>query len=109
MAVTPITALLGKLPGSRKSSGASNTPGRLIPRKVRFDWSDTPVDWIPGHPFASHFINEINLLLPAGEFWFCRLYNQALPLVTDEKLKHDVQMFVRQEAMHARAHGGAVA
>jgi predicted metal-dependent hydrolase len=107
MAVTPITALLGKV--MPKSRPASNTEGRLIPRKVQFDWSQTPVDWIPGQPFASHFINEINLLLPAGEFWFCRLYNQALPMVTDEKLRDDVQMFIRQEAMHARAHGGAVA
>lgn len=87
---------------------ASNTAGRLVPRKVAFDWSQTPLEWIPGQPFASHFINEINLLLPAGEFWFCRVYNKALPLVKDEKLRDDVQMFVRQEAMHARAHGSAL-
>lgn len=87
---------------------ASNTKGQLPQRKVSFDWSDTPVDWIPGQPFASHFINEINLLLPAGEFWFCKLYNQALPHISDDKLKADVDQFIRQEAMHARAHGGAV-
>jgi predicted metal-dependent hydrolase len=87
---------------------ASNTLGKLIPRKVQFDWSQTPLEWIPGQPFASHFINEINLLLPAGEFWFCKLYNKALPFITDEKLREDVQMFIRQEAMHARAHGAAV-
>ncbi|MGJ8668399.1 MAG: metal-dependent hydrolase [Oceanococcus sp.] len=87
---------------------ASNTQGELIHRKVKFDWTDTPVDWIPDHPFASHFINEINLLLPAGEFWFCKVYNQAMPLIRDEKLRKDVQMFVRQEAMHARAHGAAI-
>ena len=87
---------------------ASRTPSPLVHRKVEFDWSKTPLEWIPGSPFASHFINEINLLLPAGEFWFCKLYNQALPHITDEKLKADVQMFVRQEAMHARAHGAAI-
>lgn len=92
----------------RHERSASRTEGSLVPRKVAFDWSDTPLEWIPGQPFASHFINEINLLLPAGEFWFCRLYNQALPHVTDAKLREDVQMFIRQEAMHARAHGGAV-
>lgn len=88
---------------------ASTTEHALQPRKVSFDWSQTPLEWIPGQPFASHFINEINMILPAGEFWFCRLYNQALPLVTDAKLREDVQAFIRQEAMHARAHGGAVA
>ncbi len=85
----------------------STTPHALTPRKVEFDWSQTPLEWIPGQPFASHFINEVNLILPAGEFWFCRLYNQALPLVTDPKLRQDVQDFIRQEAMHARAHGSA--
>jgi predicted metal-dependent hydrolase len=92
----------------RPHQQASRTDGSLVPRKVQFDWSRTPLEWIPNQPFASHFINEINLLLPAGEFWFCRLYNKALPYITDAKLVEDVQMFVRQEAMHARAHAAAV-
>lgn len=94
---------------SKKSKTVSNTEGRLVSRRVSFDWAQTPLEWIPGQPYASHFINNINMLLPAGEFWFCRIYNQALPLVTDAKLREDVQGFVRQEAMHARAHGAAVA
>ncbi|MGU3310719.1 metal-dependent hydrolase [Acinetobacter sp. yr461] len=80
---------------------------KILPRKVKFDWKDTPVDWIPNQPFASYFINEINNILPAGEFWFCRLYNKVLPQITDEKLKQDVQAFIRQEAMHANAHTSA--
>lgn len=92
-----------------QKSTASTTEGDIKPRKVRFDWSKTPRDWIPGQPFASAFINQINMILPAGEFWFCRLYNQALPHVTDPKLRADVQAFMRQEAMHARAHSSACA
>ncbi|WP_436898328.1 metal-dependent hydrolase [Acinetobacter gyllenbergii] len=80
---------------------------KILPRKVKFDWENTPVDWIPNQPFASYFINEINNILPAGEFWFCRLYNKVLPKITDEKLKQDVQAFIRQEAMHAVAHTSA--
>ncbi|EPX1065383.1 metal-dependent hydrolase [Acinetobacter baumannii] len=80
---------------------------KILTRKVKFDWKDTPVDWIPNQPFASYFINEINNILPAGEFWFCRLYNKVLPRITDEKLKQDVQAFIRQEAMHANAHTSA--
>lgn len=86
---------------------ASNTDVPLKQRNVKFDWSETPIDWIPNEPYASYFINEINLILPAGEFWFCRLYNKALPLVTDEKLKEDVRGFIKQEAMHARGHSSA--
>ena len=79
----------------------------IKPRKVKFEWQDTPVDWIPGQPFTSYFINEINNILPAGEFWFCRLYNKVLPQITDEKLAEDVRAFIRQEAMHAQAHNSA--
>ncbi len=91
----------------RHQPPGSSSPHSLIPRRVEFDWAQTPLEWIPGQAFTSHFVNEINLILPQGEFWFCRLYNQALPLITDAKLRQDVKDFIRQEAMHARAHDGA--
>ena len=80
---------------------------KILPRKVKFDWENTSIDWIPNQPFTSYFINEINNILPAGEFWFCRLYNKVLPQITDPKLKEDIQAFIRQEAMHAVAHTSA--
>ncbi|WP_410210924.1 metal-dependent hydrolase [Aquirhabdus sp.] len=79
----------------------------LKARRVEFDLSNSPLHWIPNDPFASHAINGINLLLPAGEFWFCRVFNKALPYVTDPILRSDVQGFIRQEAIHARAHASA--
>lgn len=82
----------------------TTTPHQLKARKVVFDLSDSPLHWIPGDVASSHIINGIHLLLPAGELWFCRVFNQALPLVTDEKLKEEVKGFVRQEAAHAKAH-----
>ena len=63
---------------------------QIKPRKVKFDWQETPVDWIPNEPFASYFVNEINMILPAGEFWFCRLYNKVLNQIDDPKLKQDM-------------------
>ena len=91
----------------RNSRIGSSISYSIKPRKVKFEWQETPVDWIPDHPFTSYFINEINNILPAGEFWFCRLYNRVLPKVTDEKLAEDVRAFIRQEAMHAQAHVSA--
>ncbi|NHB56666.1 metal-dependent hydrolase [Acinetobacter shaoyimingii] len=91
----------------KNSKLGSSIKYHIKPRKVKFEWADTPVDWIPQQPFASYFINEINMILPAGEFWFCRLYNKVLPKITDEKLKEDVKAFIRQEAMHAQAHTSA--
>ncbi|MDM4771852.1 metal-dependent hydrolase [Solimonas sp. SE-A11] len=81
----------------------------LKARRARFDFSDTPLHWIPGDAFSTHLVNGIHLLLPAGELWFCRVYNQALPLIRDERLREDVEGFIRQEAWHARAHIGAQA
>lgn len=77
-------------------------------RHVRFDWKNTPIQWIPGDPSSTHIINILNLLFPAGELWFCRVYNKALPLITDTKLRADAEGFLRQEAVHSRSHGGVL-
>ena len=91
----------------KKNKIRSSIAYTIKPRKVKFEWQDSPIDWIPNQPFASYFINEINMILPAGEFWFCRLYNKVLPQISDEKLKQDVQAFIRQEAMHVKVHNSA--
>src|SRR2546426_1049868 len=85
----------------------STSPTHLAPLKVQFDWADVPLHWIPEQAFASHFLNQLHMMLPIGEFWFCKLFNQALPLIRDERLADDVKAFIRQEALHARAHQGA--
>ncbi|MDP2228880.1 MAG: metal-dependent hydrolase [Moraxellaceae bacterium] len=81
---------------------------KLLPRRVRFDLTQSPLHWIPHDPEASYIINSIHLLLPAGEFWFCRVYNKVLPQIKDERLRSDVQGFIRQEAIHARSHETAL-
>lgn len=86
------------------STQTAMTTPPLQARRVQFDLSTSPLHWLPNDPFASHLINGIHMILPAGEFWFCRVFNQALPLITDEPLKAEVQGFIRQEAIHARVH-----
>ncbi|AYC32204.1 metal-dependent hydrolase [Pseudomonas cavernae] len=81
---------------------------RLEQRKVRFDFANTPLHWVPNEPEVSHIMNTLHIFLPAGEFWFCKVYNKALPLVTDERLRDDVRGFIKQEAQHARAHDSAL-
>ncbi|WP_328860344.1 metal-dependent hydrolase [Streptomyces sp. NBC_00306] len=76
----------------------------LKARKVSFDWQETPLHWVPGDPFATHTINVLHLLLPAGERWFVHVYQQVLPYITDEQLRADVIGFIGQEAMHSQAH-----
>ncbi|MFT3928436.1 MAG: metal-dependent hydrolase [Myxococcales bacterium] len=76
----------------------------LAARPVRFDWQRTPLHWLPGNPFVTHFINVLHLLLPEGELWFCRVYNKALPAITDGQVAQDVRGFIQQEAIHGKAH-----
>ncbi|MGB5886469.1 MAG: metal-dependent hydrolase [Acinetobacter venetianus] len=86
------------------SKAASKADWEMIPRKVDFKWDVSPLQWIPQDPFASHGINHFSFTLVRGEFFFCRMLNQALPYITDEKLKQDAKIFIRQEAIHSQAH-----
>ena len=80
------------------------TAHQILGRKVKFDFNDIPKHWIPNDPISTHILNTAHMILPAGEFWFCRVFNKALPYVTDEKLKADVKGFIQQEAIHGRTH-----
>jgi predicted metal-dependent hydrolase len=79
-------------------------PVQIQARKVHFDLSDIPLEWIPGHPVASSMINLFNVVLPAAEYWFVDALNEALPMVRDPKLADDIRGFSGQEATHAAAH-----
>jgi uncharacterized protein len=73
-------------------------------RKARFDWSNTPLHWLPDDPFSTHTLNVMHLLLPAGERWFIQVITEAEPLVDDAELKAAIKPFVQQESWHAWAH-----
>lgn len=80
----------------------------IIPRNVKFDWEQSPLHWIRDDAFSSHAINEFSYLLTSGEKFFCRVFREALPLVTDDKLRADVVAFIKQEAIHSRAHHDSI-
>lgn len=80
----------------------------LHARDVRFDWSNLPMHWVPGDPFTTHVINVLHLLLPEGEDFFVRIFQQAVPSIRDDKLREDVLGFIGQEAVHARSHQGVL-
>ncbi|WP_306324002.1 MULTISPECIES: metal-dependent hydrolase [unclassified Streptomyces] len=86
-------------PGTKKGEHYTITP-----RRVSFDWETTPLHWIPDEPTATHVINVLHLLLPAGERWFVRVFKEGLPLVEDPELLQDVKGFMGQEATHSVQH-----
>lgn len=93
---------------STDTDGTAPSVRRIVPRRVRFDFADTPLHWLPGDPQTTHTINVLHLLLPAGEKWFVDVYRQALPLITDPQLRDDVKGFMGQEAVHSRAHAAVL-
>jgi predicted metal-dependent hydrolase len=86
------------------ASSPDPTDSHIRARRTNFTLADLPLHWIPDDPQTTHTINVLHLFLPPGERWFCDVYREALPLVTDEKLRQDIKGFMGQEAVHARAH-----
>ncbi|MFF2997470.1 metal-dependent hydrolase [Streptomyces sp. NPDC057950] len=76
----------------------------ITPRRLSFDWERTPLHWIPDEPTATHVINVLHLLLPAGERWFVKVLKEGLPLIGDPELLRDVKGFMGQEATHSVQH-----
>ena len=79
-------------------------PSRIKARRTRFDLTDTPDEWIAGDLQASHLVDSLHVALPPGERWFCDVFRDALPHITDDRLREDVRGFIGQEATHAKAH-----
>ncbi|WP_327139861.1 metal-dependent hydrolase [Nocardia sp. NBC_01327] len=80
----------------------------LRPREVHFDFTASPLHWIPGEPIASHAISGLNLILPIGERGFVEMFRRALPYVADDELREQMIGFMGQEAVHAESHNQAV-
>lgn len=81
---------------------------RLHARRVTFDWSATPLYWVPGHPFAAHLWNYFHVVIPPAERRFIRFGKDAMRYVKDERLREALKGFMAQEASHAAAHAGAL-
>jgi len=74
-------------------------------RNVEFDWSDVPLHYVPDEPFATQFWNVMHLVIPIGEQMMAGCLADALPYITDERLKEEAVGFIGQEQMHATSHG----
>ena len=60
--------------------------------------------WFADNVWATHVVNGINLLFPAGERFFVRSVNHYLPRITDPTLRSQIRGFFGQEGSHAREH-----
>jgi hypothetical protein len=67
---------------------------------------DAPVPrrWFGGNAVATHLVNGINLLFPAGERFFVRSVKHYLDEITDPVLRAQIKGFFGQEGRHAKEH-----
>ena len=77
----------------------------LIVRKIPFTFLDhcEPI-WNKQQPEWSHMINGASLTMPYLEPFLIRNVREAMPQISDERLKIDARGFVGQEAQHYQNH-----
>ncbi len=77
----------------------------ITARKPQFEFnSDVPRHWIADSPFRTHLCNSFTLLFPTGEKFFIRSLQKFVPTLSEDKLKQEAKLFIRQEAQHALEH-----
>lgn len=77
----------------------------IVTRRIPFEFpDDISPHWIPGQPELSHMMSGASLTMPYLEPFLIRTMREALPLLTDARLRVDAQSFMSQEGQHFRAH-----
>ncbi|MCK6521928.1 metal-dependent hydrolase [Myxococcota bacterium] len=79
-------------------------PPLPVVRAPRFDLSTLPRWYNGGSALATHLMNGLNFVFPAGERFFIRSVRFYIDRVEDPQLKAAAVAFVAQEAQHQRAH-----
>jgi uncharacterized protein len=73
------------------------------------DWKfgsdeDIPKFWHGGRKSITRFYDNLSIFFPAGERFFIQAVRAYAPKVSDPKLREEVELFCKQEAMHNREH-----
>lgn len=76
----------------------------IVPRRLVFDFTETPIHWIYDDPMVTQILNSIHPITPAPERWFCETFREALPFIQDEQLKAAAVAFIQQEGAHSYGH-----
>lgn len=83
-------------------SSASSVP---TPRSPQLDLgSAIPRHWFGGNVLATHLVNGVSMLFPAGERFFVRSVHHYMDQIDDPLLRAQVKGFFGQEGRHAKEH-----
>lgn len=73
-------------------------------RAPTMTFDDVPRHWMAGSAAATHLVNGVNLLFPAGERFFVRSVRHYLPQLSHPQASAAVRSFFGQEGRHAQVH-----
>jgi predicted metal-dependent hydrolase len=77
----------------------------LTIRKLPWDFGDdTPFLWNADNPQFSLAMNALSFIAPAFERFIVSATRGAMALIADTEVRVEADAFLRQEALHARAH-----
>ncbi len=77
----------------------------IQPRRMEFPFdARIPKHWFAGSPLATHVVNGVNLLFPAGERFFMRSVRHYMEQIDDPVLLQQIKGFFGQEGRHAHEH-----
>src|SRR5262245_20603608 len=78
---------------------------RIRVRRMDFPFdASIPKHWFAESAVATHIVNGVNLLFPAGERFFVRSVRYYVDRIDDPVLKAEAKAFAGQEGSHAREH-----
>lgn len=76
----------------------------ITPRKLNWDFSNTPIIWFRDNPLFTHYLNTYTLLVPDNEKYYIRALQACLGDVSSPELRRTIHRFCQQESMHGVAH-----
>jgi predicted metal-dependent hydrolase len=86
----------------------SSTTGaeRMTVRQMPFEFSHSTkrVSWHQDKPEFAHVVNSASLAMPYLEPYLIRTMRKARPLISDEALQTELDLYIKQEATHYKQH-----
>lgn len=74
-------------------------------RKLPFSFDEsTPFQWQPSNPKFATFLNQLSFFAVAFERYVIKALRDAIPMIEDEEVRVEAQLFLEQEAQHSLAH-----
>jgi len=83
-------------------------PERMTVRQVPFEFQpgseQARTTWHPDKPEFAHIVNSASLAMPYLEPYLIRTMREARSMISDDKLKQELDLYIRQEATHYKQH-----